>query len=541
MGPQGQESSNGWRVAAVLQRAPLLKVTASAPMKCNLNSLLLLALLTTALGLGSCSGFQPPNRCSGVTCTLPNATVSLTLAARPLMPPPGTSILAFSLTITSVSLTPSSGSDINVPLPGTTYTYTDDLTRLQSDSAFLGEAIRAIPPGTYTKLTLAVNGSRVTYCTQPVPGTPGCASGSIATVSGGAAVLSVSSAPFPLTLADNQIAGLRVQFDMSKALTINAATQAVSSVDLTKAGVVNVVSLPPAASSLGSNEVESVEDVTGVVSSVTGSSSTLTLKTAERGSITVTANPTTFYSPNCTSPPINLTSDFNCVKANQLASMDVALNKDGTFTLLEYDPLDTVASDWIEGVVTATPSSSTQFDVVTNDVFLASTGSLIANNVSLGDRITVNLKPGVMFGVDSKGLTLPADATTFQSANDTSVLRPAQTVAVRVASFTAANGSTPGSVSVDLVELRFTRVATAVFSSAPPNNFFIQNLPPFFGTNTQEKVQLTQAAAPQTAPTTFDGVADVTGLSNGQIVSIRAIYFGPTSAIPFSAAKVRKH
>ncbi len=220
-------------------------------MKGNLKPLMLFALLTTALGLGSCSGFRPPNRCSGVTCTLPNATVSLTLAARPLTPPPGTSILAFSLTITSVSLTPSSGSDVNVPLPGTVYTA--DLTRLQSDSAFLGEAIRAIPPGTYTKLTLAVNGSRVIYGTQPVPGTPGCASGSIATVSGGATVLSLSSAPFPLTLADNQIAALRVQFDMSKALTINAATQAVSSVDLTKAGVVNAVSLPPAASSLGNN------------------------------------------------------------------------------------------------------------------------------------------------------------------------------------------------------------------------------------------------------------------------------------------------
>jgi hypothetical protein len=426
-----------------------------------------------------------------------------------------------------------------VPLPGTSYTA--DLTRLQSDSALLGQALRAIPPGTYTKLTLAVNGSRVTYCTQPVADTPGCASGSIATVSGGVAAVPISSAPFPLTFADKQIAGLRVQFDMSKALTINAATQAVSSVDVTKAGVVNAVSLPPAASSLGSNELEFVEDVTGVVSSLTASSSTLTLKTAARGSITVRANPSSFYSPNCTSPPVSLSSDFNCVKANQLASIDVTLNSDGTFTLLEYDPLDAVASDWIEGVVTAMPSSLTQFEVVTNDVFLASTGSIIANNVSLGDRVTINLKSGVKFGVDSKGLTLPADATTFQSANDTSVLRPGQTVAVRVASFTAGSGSTPASVSVDLVELRFTRVAGAVFSSAPPNNLFIQNLPPFFGTNTQEKVELTQPAAPQTAPTNFDGVADATGLSNGQVVSIRAIFFGPGSAIPFSAAKVRKH
>lgn len=495
------------------------------------------------LRCGSWAGFmqrlRQPNTCSGSTCVLPNATVSLTLSAKPLTPPPGTSILAFSLTITGISLTPSSGSDVNVPLPGTTYTA--DLTRLQSDSAFLGEALRGIAPGTYTKLTLTLNGSRVTYCAQPVPGTPGCATGSIATVSGGVAAPSISSAPFPLTFVENQIAGLRVQFDMSKALTINAATQAVTSVDVTKAGVVSAVSLPPAASSLGSNQMEFVEDVTGVVSSVTGSSSTLTLKTAERGSITVTANPSTFYSPNCTSPPINLTSDFNCVKANQLASMDVTLNKDGTFTLLEYDPLDTVASDWIEGVVIAAPSFSTQFDVVTNDVFLASTGSVIANNVSLGDRITVNLQSGITFGVDSKGLTLPVDAATFQSADDTSVLRPGQTVAVRVASFTAGSGSTPGSVSVDFVDLRFTRVAGAVFSSAPPSDFFIQSLPPFFGTSTQERVQLTQPAIPQTAPTNFEGVADATGLSNGQVLSIRAMYFGPGSAIPFSAAKVRKH
>jgi hypothetical protein len=499
----------------------------------------LFVLLLAVLGLSSCSGLHQPNPCSGPPCLIPNATVSLTLSAKPLTPPPGTSILAFSLAITGVTLTSSSGSVVNVPLPGTTYTA--DLTRLESDSAFLGQALRGIPPDTYTKLTLAVNGSRVTYCTQPVPGTPGCASGSITTVSGGAAAPSVSSAPFPLTLADNQLAGLRVQFDLSKALTINPATQAVSSVDVSAANVFTLVSLAPAASSLKGNELDFVEDVTGVVSSVTASSSTLTLKTAERGLVTVKADSSTFYSANCISPPINLAPDFSCVKANQLASMEVVLNKDGTFSLLEYDPLDAVVSDWIEGIITATPSSSAQFEVVANDVFLASTGSMIANNVSLGDRVTVDLKPGVTFGVDSKGLTLPADAIIFQSSNDTSVLHPGQTVAVRLASFTAASGSVPASVSVDHVELRFTRIAGGVFSSAPPNNFFIQNLPSFFGTNTQQKVQLTQAAAPQTAPTNFDGISDPTGLSNGQVVSIRALYFGTGSTIPFSAAKVRKN
>jgi hypothetical protein len=461
------------------------------------------------------------------------------LAAKPLTPPPGTSILGFSLTITGLSLTSLSGATVNVPLPSTTYTV--DLARLQSDSAFLGQALSGIPPDTYNKLTLSVNGSRVTYCTQPVPGTPGCASGSIATVSGGAAAPSISSAPFPLTLAENQFVALRVQFDISKAITVNGATQVVSGVDVTATNVLAANLLPPTASSLESNKLEFIEDMTGVVSSVTVSSSTFTLTTAARGSILVKADTSAFYSPNCTSPPLNLTANFGCVKANQLASIDVALNKDGTFSLLDYDPLDAAASDWIEGTVTGNPSSVTQFQIVTNDVFLAPAGSLIANGVDVGDSVTVNLKSGVTFRVDSKGLTVPVEATIFQSSNDTSVLRSGQTVAVHVATFTPATGSAPASISVDHVELRFSRVAGAVFSSAPPSDFFIQNLPPFFGTITQQKVQLTQSAAPQTAPTNFDGVTDGTGLNNGQVVSIRALYFGPGSATPFSATKVRKH
>ncbi len=501
--------------------------------------LLLFLTVLVVVCVASCSGVHNRVNCTGSACPPQTATLALALAAKPLGPPPGTSILAFSLAITGVSLTPSSGSDVSVPLPSTTYTA--ELTRLESDSAFLGEVIRAFPAGSYTKLNLIANGSRVTYCTQPVPGTPGCAGGSVATVSGGPTVLSISSAPFPLTIMENEMAGLRVELDMAKALTINAATQTVSSIDLTKEGVGAAVSLPQAASSLGANETEFIEDLTGVVGSVSASSSVLTLTTAERGSITVQANSSTFYSPNCTSPPINLTADFNCVKANQLASMDVALNQDGSFTLLEYDPLAVATSDWIEGVVTATPSAGGQIEVIATDVFEAPSGSVLRNNVSLGDQVIVNLKLGVVtFGVDSKGLILPADASTFESASDTSVLRPGQTVALHVANFTAVSGTTPAFLKTDSVLLRFTRIAGTIFSSAAPTAFFIQNLPPFFGTSTQQKVQLTPAAAPQTAPTNFDGVADASGLTNGQVVSIRAIYFGPASAIPFSAAKVRK-
>jgi len=99
--------------------------------------------------------------------------------------------------------------------------------------------------------------------------------------------------------------------------------------------------------------------------------------------------------------------------ANQIASIDAALNADGTFTLLDYDPLDTAASDWIEGVVTLVPTSSTQFQIIANELFQPSSGSLVGTKLPLGSTVTVNLGAGATFGVDAKGFTVPAEATTF--------------------------------------------------------------------------------------------------------------------------------
>jgi Domain of unknown function (DUF4382) len=496
------------------------------------NPLFFLLLLVGAVSLAACSGLPkggiiPPGGGNG--------TLILTLAAKPLAAPPNTSVLSVAVTISGVSLTPSSGNVVNIPLPASTFVV--DMTRLQSDSAFLGKLVSNIPAGSYTQITLGVINSSVTYCTQLSPGTQGCSSGSVATVTGGVAAPIVSSSPFPITISSSQTTALQIQLDISKALTINSSTQVVSAINLTQANVFGATVLPPSASSLGTNQLDFIEDVTGVVTAVSGSSVTVT--TSLHGPITATANSSTFYSPNCTG--FGFGNDLSCVKTNQLASMDVTVNKDGTSTLLEYDPLATVASDWIEGVVTAFASSPTRFQIVANDLFLAPSASLIGGSLSLSAPVTVNLATGATFGVDSKGLIVPAEAITFSSASDTSVLQPGQTVAVRVTSFTPASGNTPASATVNFVGLRFTRVAGSVFSVAPPDSFSTQNLPPYFGFTAQKLVQLNQAAAPTSAPTNYDGVTDATGLTQGQTVSIRALYFGPNSAQPFTAAKVRKH
>lgn len=504
------------------------------------------SLLVAALSLTSCTLKRPCPLCigggGGGGGGGNNTTgVSATLAAVPLAPPPGTNILSFVVTITGVSLTPSgSGSAVTLNLPGNSITV--DLMRLQSDSTLLGQALSNVPAATYDKVSVSVSNVVVTYCTQVSPGTPGCSAGTVKQVTQSATVPVASS--FSLMLSSGQVGALQVQFNLAKAITISATQpQVISAVDLTASSVLTASVLPPSGSSLANGQLDFIEDFTGVVTSANASSQVFTIRTATRGTITATADSSTFFSPNCVG--FKFSANFgSCVQSGQIASVDVALDSNGKFTLLDYDPLDTAASDWIEGVVMLVPTSTTQFQMVTNDLFQPSSGSLVGTKLPLGSTVTLNLStsPAATFGVDERGLTVPADANTFVSANDTSVLRAGQEIAVHISSFTAASGSTPAIATADFVGLRFSRVTGSVSGASTVSmSFQSPSLPPYFGQTTIELAEFNAASAPSSAPTNYDGVGSGTGLVVGDTVSIRALYFGPSSAIPFTCAKVRKH
>jgi len=456
-----------------------------------------------------------------------NASLSLTLAAVPLTPPPGTSILSFAVTINSVSLTPSSGgSDVNIPLNASTYSI--DLTRLQSDSAFLGIASAKVPAGTYNQLSVNLDAA-VTYCAATT-GTAGCNSGSVAQITKSFATPTTSN--FTLTLSANQKAGLRVQINFGNAITVNSGTQAVTAVDLTATKVVTAVSLPPSASTLTSGEFDYIDDVTGVVTAA--SSSSVTVQTTGRGSITAAITSSTiFSSPNCVilNQPCSPT-------IGQIASLDTTLNSDGTFTLLQFDPLSATHVDVIEGIVTTENTSNTQFQIVANDFVAATSGSVIGG-LSLGDTVNVTLSNTVHpFVIDTKGL-LPIVNTPFNGGTSATDILPGQTVMLRVTGFTAKSGNTPATAAAaqaDIVVLRFTRVAGTV--SNPSGTIFnIASLPPFFGQSGSNQVQLS-TGSPSTA---LDGYASVGSITTGDAVAVRGLYFGLGFVPSFTAAKVRKN
>jgi hypothetical protein len=481
------------------------------------------------------------NSCSGVIGSTGSGTSNgkggsialvLTLRAIPLTPPPNTNLLSFRVTVVGVSMTRSMGHSISVPLNSNSYQV--DLTKLQSDSAFLGSSA-AIPPDTYTNMVVSLSNPVVTYCTQ-TQGITGCSPGSVKTLTGGSAAPIIATTPFPLTLAAGQTTGLAVNFDLGNALTVNPQTQAITNVNLGAANVLVATAFPPVASNLPTSAFDFVGDVTGVITSVNVPAQTVVVQTATQGSITAIASNSTIVSPNCTT--FNLGSTFTCAKQGQVASLDMTLDANGTFSLLEYDPLAINPGDWIEGIVGLPPSSSTQFQMVTNDVIVAPSNSLIGQNLSQATPVSVTLVNPQPFVVDTKGLTVPT--TPFTGSTDTSVLLPGVTVSVHVIAFTPASGTAPAAANADFVYLRFTRVTGTVANPAPPNAFTMQSFPSFFGLTVPVTVQLST----ESPSTSFEGISSASGLVVGQPVSIRALYFGPPTGptptpTPFSAAEVR--
>src|SRR5258708_12733538 len=185
--------------------------------------------------------------CSGAPKNTPppggTATLSVAMTAVPLTPPPNTNLLSFVVDINTITLTSSTGSTINIPLNTTNLSV--DLTRLQSDSAFLGKSA-TVPAASYSSITVSISNPVVTFCTQTT-GVAGCAAGSVTTISGAAAAPKITSAPFPLTLTANQKTGLAINFNLGNALTVSTSQlQVVTAVNLAAAHVVSASPLPPA-------------------------------------------------------------------------------------------------------------------------------------------------------------------------------------------------------------------------------------------------------------------------------------------------------
>jgi len=479
-----------------------------------------------------------------------NATVSFTLVADTL--PANPSILSFNVSITGITLTPASGTAQTLnPSPSVI-----DLMRLQSDTAFLGTLTNVVA-GAYT-VQVAFSNPEITFLNDTASaiavGTASCPSGSVC-----AATFTASGTPtigsFTFTVNSMGQQGIGIDFNLKNAISLSAGTLSVNfNPSSPSPAVLSAVALPRANANLGANQLALVEDFSGLVA-LNGSSVTIT--SPDRGTLTATATSSTNYDHDpsmalCPSPTTTLSA---CVKANQVASFDVILNANGTFSIQEIEPLLSAQQDFVEGtVVSINPSSQTQFSIVISDKpSVATTNSLIPA-LKVGDLLTVDLSTAVnpTFLVDTKGLPVDISFSTsfnlFNGQTTTSAIHLGQTIGVHViAPFTAASGSTPASATTDTVILRWSRFRATVVSAPSTATININALPSYFNT-TPSSILTVQGFFNGTLG--GDGVTNLEGIANNagnatinQPVGLRALYLQNTSnsaTTPFFAAKIRQ-
>jgi hypothetical protein len=494
------------------------------------DNVLICLLLVATISLASCSGQSksgtppPPGG---------NSTLSLTMTDTLL---PGTSILSFKVTVTGVSLTPSTGKAVSLTL--TPSTPIIELTRLQSDSAFLGTS--TVPGANYTSATISFTSPDIVLVNQTnialTGGTTQCPVNAVCEFKPATSgMITLTAAPFPLTLTPNQQTGLSLDFNLNNAITM---TNGAVSVDFTLANVLTAFTLPRTGTPTGALDL--IEDFTGVITAINGNS--VTVHSDTRGNITAVANSSTTFNID---PTVCSAQNITCLAANKTVSIDASLNPDGTMTLLEVDLLDNVSVlanklDAVEGTVIFVSATAPQISLVLSDKSVVS-GNSVLTAATAGTIVQASLGTTPNFSLDTKGLSaVLAFFNSIPFATPSNVFA-GQTVRMQVLANPAPTAAPNGNVLVNTnsIVLRFSRVTAAV-ATAPASPFFSVSLLPSLLTSPPSPLLL-PALVQISNQTNFDGVANVTALNVGDSVSVRTLFIPNFTASPFFVAKVRKH
>jgi hypothetical protein len=495
-----------------------------------------------AFSLTSCTLHRPKGGGGGGGGGGGNATVSFTLVADTL--PASPSILSFKVSVTSVVLTPTSGTAQTL----TPANAVVDLMRLQSDTAFLG-TLTSVPSGSYS-VKVAFSNPEITFLNDTASaitaGSATCASASVCVFS-----FSASGTPtigsFTVNVTSSGKQGVGIDFNLNNAISL--ASGALSVNFNSSSPVLSAFTLPRSNANLGANQLDLIEDFTGVVS--LNGSNAVTLTSQTRGTLTATVSSTNFDpDPSGTLCPTGTSTLSGCVSANQIASMDAVLNSDGTFSIREIEPLASTQQDLVEGTVFSVTGNGTQFAMAVTDKSQASTGSLIGG-LKTGDLLTVNLSASVNpFLVDTKGLLVanafPTSFSNFATQTTTAAIHEGQTVSVHVTAFTAASGTTPASATVDTVILRWSRFRATVLSTTS-SVININALPSYFNASSSSAFVVQgffNGSLGGDGVTNLDGITTNAGsVTANQPVGLRALYLQNTTGtanFPFFAAKMRQ-
>lgn len=490
-------------------------------------SLGILAIVSMAL-LNACSGVGDSGGGGGCTTNCGGGTANLTISLYD-SPPTGANVLDFVLPITGISLTPSSGSNVNVPVTVSS----PEVTRLQTDSTVIVDQ-SPIAAGTYTAINVTLGPSNSsgnlflnTSGGTITSGTVSCANNSICDLPVGAAYTISIPISFTLTSNGNQWVGL----DLNLNNIITSPTPTSIGVDFAQAGAMTATTTPRTNITSG---VDLVEDYTGVVTAV--SSSSISVQSGIAGTTltaSITSNTEVNIAPDAYSQSqCSGTGSLSCVLVGSTVSLDTVLASDGSFTATEIDVLDATAVDEVEGIILPYNNGG----VVGIQLILADKEAVTSSaltSATYGANVLLTPSANPTYSIDYKTLSSVSNLITGFSGSGS--LLAGQVVRVQLSNIsTDASGDITG--TANNVLLRWSRLTGSVNTVASPT-FTVANIPSYIYT-----LNPTLSPTPQvntfTSLTEFVGATGVSDLQPQGTASYRALFLASGSQYPFQAAKI---
>ena len=419
-------------------------------------------------------------------------------------PPTGVTILSFQVSVTSAILNPG-----NVNLLAGKGTVRIEVRELETESAFLTTA--SIPPGMYTSLNLTFANPELTFQNNTAAPLAGCAVGAVCEIDPTGTLTSmVNFAPPGITVSSNSPMGIQIDVNPNNVLT------AALGVNFGLGVTAQTLAMKPA------GELEDLEDLSGTVQNLNTTTSQFTLHTM-KGDFTILIDRNTeFELEPCGA------NNLSCLINGEIVNVDVRVMSAGAFVAKKIEIEDEVEDDELGGMVFKI-DDATHFEMVVLDELRT------VNNVNIGNAVVVTLN-NPQFQIQAENFSVPsALQSSFQGATNTSQLLPGQTVQIRLTA--PVNPGPPLMVTADRVRLRMTQfTANVKTGSIVPPNFTVDTLPALF-----TGAGITNILVQTSSQTDFDGIAGLSGLSDGNIVSLRGLLFRNGANPPeLIAKKVRR-
>jgi len=415
----------------------------------------LVTALATSLLMMSCGGST--NSSSNTSSMSNGVPMILTIGDTP---PSGVAVLFFEVLTTKATLQPSDPSKPAITVLSTPVEV--EFGHLQTDRAFL--SLANVAPDTYNSVTLTFGSATLTIENHSGAVFGSCANNSACelTPTFNPSTVTVSSAPFPITIAQNSVAGLRLDFN------VNSSVEP----DLSINPTVTLKSFVHKDESEGDKEMEDVDEVDGQVTSV--GNNQFTLMNEQSGqSLNINVNGNTVFEDfgrtGCTANPANV----SCVAVGQILDVDLSESGMGATTAKRVEFEESVNRQAIKGIVTSV-DSATQFHMVVFNEEPTVPG------ISEGSPVAFTSQPSAVFQVGSEELGedggFSNTGLSFASGAD---LLVGQDVQIRPG--TASTSEAVTTVTTDLVRLWPSQITGTVGSvDTTTGKFTLTGLSPLF-------------------------------------------------------------